>query len=356
LDNVFDANPRAWAHEGAKTAGCIGVSGCTQDWDIVGNECIDFRNALWVSSKDDIECTTRPVDDVRFDRNIYRNTFAWQNPIGVWVHQEDLEPKQGLTCDTNTDLLNYSITNNFLSSTTGWLACYVDEDGNNCRIDQGLAVFANNTCHGHLTKSGAGAINIGDDPTWPKNPTNRQRNYIIKNNVISGLGVSGAASRRNINVNPAPPNLQLDGNVYDPDGTFGWRGTTIDSLSLWRNASGGDANAHSCNVAFVDTGAGDFHLRSTDTCARDAGVDLSTRTLVDIDGGNRADGGAWDTGADEFGVSGAEGDTPVPLPSPPPDDPGDPPPPDDPDDPIPPPGDPGALPAPVLREAVPLPQ
>jgi len=58
------------------------------------------------------------------------------------------------------------------------------------------------------------------------------------------------------------------------------------------------------SLVFVDYPNGDFHLKSTDTDLRDAGVDLSSEGFTDdIDGETRS--APWDIGADEY-VSGGE--------------------------------------------------
>ncbi len=62
------------------------------------------------------------------------------------------------------------------------------------------------------------------------------------------------------------------------------------------------ANSKTCTVSFVDEANDDFHLASSDTCAKDAGTDLSSDTYYafndDIDGETRS--GTWDIGADEY--------------------------------------------------------
>ena len=66
----------------------------------------------------------------------------------------------------------------------------------------------------------------------------------------------------------------------------------------------GDApgsNSKTCTVSFIDEANDDFHLVSSETCAKDSGVDLFTDSNLsfsdDIDGESRS--GTWDIGADE---------------------------------------------------------
>jgi len=68
------------------------------------------------------------------------------------------------------------------------------------------------------------------------------------------------------------------------------------------------ANSKTCTVSFVDEANDDFHLASSDTCAKDAGVDLSSDPNLafndDIDGETRS--GSWDIGADEYVAAGGQ--------------------------------------------------
>jgi hypothetical protein len=343
LDNYFDANPRAWKPSDLQTMSAIMVSACSQDWDVVNNELRDFRTGLWMKSKILAGCKKRPVNDIRFERNIFRNTYSWQDVMPVWVHQWKLEPTDDLTCSTKTDLLDYVIANNFLSSTVGYRSCYTDEDGNNCRPDEGTAVFINNTCRGHLTRANSAAIQLGDDPLHSVNPKNRQRNFVVWNNIVSGVGLAESVNNFNISVNPAPPNWSSGHNVFDPGGRMRWGSSTTNSLSTWRNASKSGAGTVACRPTFVDLNAGDLHLAASDDCAKDTAEPMTSIVSLDLDAGVRPSG-SWDAGADEFGVEGdaggggggdggggggGGGDTNPPPPS--------------------------ALPAPELREVVPLP-
>ncbi|MEM4167843.1 MAG: hypothetical protein QXW98_05315 [Candidatus Caldarchaeum sp.] len=68
--------------------------------------------------------------------------------------------------------------------------------------------------------------------------------------------------------------------------------------------TGGQHDKTNQTVQFVDVSNFDFHLSSSDTAARNAGVDLSNDTYyafsVDIDGEDRPGESYWDIGADEY--------------------------------------------------------
>jgi hypothetical protein len=77
--------------------------------------------------------------------------------------------------------------------------------------------------------------------------------------------------------------------------------TTSNNLS--EDSSSPDVAYRNQNVIFVDEINHDFHLASSDTSARDAGVNLWSDANIaiksDIDGDPRSEQGGWDIGADE---------------------------------------------------------
>ncbi len=81
------------------------------------------------------------------------------------------------------------------------------------------------------------------------------------------------------------------------------------SEDLTADDKGGDGNktGQDLSSTFVDAANGDFHLQSTDTVLKDAGVSLASDAdwgsfSTDIDGQARS--GSWDIGADEYVSSG----------------------------------------------------
>ena len=80
---------------------------------------------------------------------------------------------------------------------------------------------------------------------------------------------------------------------------YGW--TTSNNIS--EDASSPDSGYQNMSVTFADETNNDFHLASSDTSAKDNGVDLSSDADYplwrDIDGDDRT-GGTWDIGADEY--------------------------------------------------------
>ena len=74
------------------------------------------------------------------------------------------------------------------------------------------------------------------------------------------------------------------------------------SNNLSEDATSMDASYRNKTVAFIDSANKDFHLASSDTSAKDSGVDLSADVYLsfsdDIDSQSRS--GTWDIGADEY--------------------------------------------------------
>lgn len=99
--------------------------------------------------------------------------------------------------------------------------------------------------------------------------------------------------------------------AQDCDTNDGFYGTFDGASTNNCSDDSGDApgsNPQTGEVTFVNEGADDFHLDSSDTVALDNGVDLSSDTDLpfsdDIDGETRS--GTWDIGADELIAAGAD--------------------------------------------------
>jgi hypothetical protein len=272
------------------------------------------------------------MDAIRIDRNVFIQTsdsshYTFGSPMPV-----EIEGRENTTSYETVD--NVQITNNFFYSAVPYKGCVWSYAGydKSCGTHGGQILIANNTCVGDIGKSSFGAINVGNVGGVTELAC-RHDNYVVRNNVISGISGT-AAGDRNIATTYAPKNWSCDNNVYDPEGQFEWNDATTASFSTWKSASRGDGKSKVCAPSFVDRLKADLHLKSGDACALDGGAAVSGMAAADIDGGARPAGGAWDIGADEFGSGSSDGGTTPPPPPPPPDD---------------------APPAPVLLEVVPLP-
>ena len=162
-------------------------------------------------------------------------------------------------------------------------------------------------------------------------------NNYISNNIIVGVltgtsdynyGISNSGGTdvsiwNNIlydfNLNNASGILNNSGTMYAYNNTIvdsksgigRNNGTLIAKNNIAQNCttaffslSSGSINNIATGVNFLDVSNNDFHLATSDTAARDAGVDLSTDTNLsftdDIDGEARPGGSGWDIGADEL--------------------------------------------------------
>lgn len=86
------------------------------------------------------------------------------------------------------------------------------------------------------------------------------------------------------------------GNTACYEGNFSSNSTN----NLGDDATAPEYGTYYDNVELTFSGAGDYHLDSTDTDAIDGGVDLGTTYAIDIDGHDRDDSTTWDLGADEI--------------------------------------------------------
>jgi hypothetical protein len=307
LDSVWDANIHNWNPPNRGSVYAIEADQCSQDWDIIGNDFLDWKKTIGSSPSADGYCEGRLTNDVRIEGNVIRNRAPspWDQVMPI-----SIEPGGPLQTETIKDAV---IANNFISSSVGYRACIWAYGGYNssCASHGGRIAIVNNTCDGDITYGQFGAITIGN--VLGTDVACMHDTYVVKNNIISGITGTNAGFR-NIATTYAVKNWTANNNVYDPEGKWQWNDATTASLSTWRQASGDDSAAKACAVSYVDRGSGDLHLKSADLCALEAGTDVSTIIRVDIDQGVRPGGSNWDCGADEFGVSG--GGTVIPPPPP----------------------------------------
>nr|MDP9120545.1 hypothetical protein [Acidobacteriota bacterium] len=224
---------------------------------------------------------------VTFDRNTFRNTYThWQwGDNGVMILGGGPTPASSVG--------RVLVSNNFFSSTPGWQGMAYIDAGNNGGPDPGVFQFANNTTIANLYRTDFGAITI------QKHSNFVPQSMMVRNNIFGGLG----GGQQNIHADYAPAVWDSDSNVFDPAGVFFWNGTQQNSLAAWRQATGHDGSAAQCRPSFVNQGGGDFHLASSDACAKGLGSLLGGLFTWDIDGSPRPLTGSWDSGAHEARTS-----------------------------------------------------
>ena len=263
LDNVVNANPHAWKPK-AYTSG-VGICQCTRNWTIRGNVFLDLqRSVILQPDAGDFYCQSRTINDVVIDRNIIRNTYDGYVYPGQAITIAGAFPGAPATAAVE----NVTITNNFISSTTGWNAGIFIIAGNFSGPQPGTITIAGNTIVGPFGLFGNSfaqhAISI-----YPQSKF-RAQGFVIKNNIITNTG----PAKRNMGVNYAPSNWVAENNIYDPASAFLWDNSII-GLDEWKKATGQDANSVQRKPDFVDLASGDLRLKADDKGAGKVGANIT---------------------------------------------------------------------------------
>lgn len=280
LDSFFDADVKGWEPKptgGPQGASFAVVAQCSQNWTIRGNEVQDYK--VFVKLQGFIEkycdnANARPVDEVRIDRNFFHNEYQpWGGgDLGIYLSEggEDAGETVG----------NVWITNNVLRSAVGLEACWWLKGGNGEKTPPGEVVIAGNTCAIDVNRHAALVVgNVeGADALYPR----QKITYV--GNVVTGLGVNDINAIFTYN----PGGLVMDGNVWDPGGSFTWSKEPLADFAAWQKESRADAKSRVCTPAFQAFDQGDLHLKTEDTCARGLGYDLTSSVKLDRDGKSRS--------------------------------------------------------------------
>lgn len=115
----------------------------------------------------------------------------------------------------------------------------------------------------------------------------------IYNNTFYGC-TNGIVNGKSGSTAPLLKNNLCNGNGTDYSGTFS--ASSVNNIS--EDTTSPNEAYRSKAVTFENEAGDNFHLSSSDTNAKDAGVDLSGVFTTDIDGQTRS--GTWDIGADEY--------------------------------------------------------
>ncbi|MCG8458123.1 MAG: hypothetical protein MI919_17740 [Holophagales bacterium] len=293
LDSHFRAGVDTWQPKpkgGPTGARFALVAQCSRDWLIRGNRIVDFKNALRVQGWAERYCDgskARTVDDVVFDRNEVRNSYApWASgDMAVLVSEGGDDAAEAVE--------DLTLSNNLFYSPVGWEACVWIHGGNGEATPPGRIRIVNNTCVARVDYHGA--LVVGDTGGQIE-PFPHQR-IEVHNNLISGLAPGDPVLR----LSYAPTDWRADHNRYDPTGSYRWLGSELPDLQAWREASGRDGASEACTPVFADLENGDARLASDDTCARGAGIAVEGVPATSLDGVDRpfSQGGAsgWSIGA-----------------------------------------------------------
>jgi hypothetical protein len=329
IDNKWDFNLANWTPGDYHYSHCLNVDQCEQSIDVINNEFIDcFDHALQLHGDGGSSfCQARPIDNSNILRNIFRNTrvIGGNSCCTNFIKIQGAEAGSPSSAYVNA----VTIADNFFSSTqlgdNGYTAAILSASARNGATVPGTINIVNNTFDGNFQANRNCGCSRGDIATNNEDGTGTPaNNYVIRNNVFSGMdGVSRGSpgvSTRAINVQTSPSNFLADFNYYDPDALFIWQGGSEQMFSTWRANLGGcpgtdndcnSTNTNTCTLSYVNTATGDFHLTSSDTCARQTGTDqsaplgcVSGSTCLDIDKDIVPQGANWQKGADAVAVGG----------------------------------------------------
>ena len=307
LDSLFDLNTAHWTplpSSGNATVGLVIVQ-CNQDWVVRNNQFIDFWGGIRVDGSSNGYCdnaAARPTTHIVLDGNVLRNTYPdWGfGHYGISIQGDSPGEAEG---DAPGEVIgNITVSNNKLSSTgtNAWDSCISANPNNDAAPVPGVVRILNNTCYGPIRRSKGAALLLGarvDSPPKPQRFV--QERWMVGNNVVAGL----AEDDHNIVLGYLPADWNAGHNVYDPAGRFAlWTEGSLNGfaeLSEWQAETGGDPQSKECTPRFRDVAQGDFYLKASDTCARDAGKNLGPGIARDIDGDPRPEEGPWDAGADQ---------------------------------------------------------
>jgi hypothetical protein len=261
----------------------IHLGSCTQDMIVRDNDFIGVSSGLRLAHANGTCTPSANTDNVIFDRNQVVQALGIEP--GVVMLAQKLNGQASTA--TNT-IENVTITNNyFLSSSTEAIGCFYGIHGNDATTNPGTVRFVGNTCIGPFKFE---YLALGTGTTaFP------EQNYTIQNNIFSNPG----AMTDQITTDYVVTGFVADGNVFDPVTRWTWNSVPQTSLSAWQTASGGDAASRQCNPDFVDTVSSNYRLASTDTCARNQGIDITAIAPLDYDGDARS-AALPDIGADEI--------------------------------------------------------
>jgi hypothetical protein len=301
IDSIIDANTDAYSAGDPSAHFAMDIAQCIQDVVLRNNQLRNWKQPISIQPSASGGCSSFDLDNITIDGNEIRNTnSSWGRfgHIGIQLNANDGSSSQAAQ--------NVTITNNFVSSTNkNWRTGILVENSRSSGAIAGLLRIAENTFEGNGASCDLGLIGFCTNGGCLGQ---RQNNIQILGNILRGC----QANANLVDVRYAPTGFAADWNVYDVDGTANWvwNGSTRATLASWQTALGGcpganhDCGARQCVPSYVNASSGNYHLRDTDSCARDGGFTLAGVVDKDIDGEPRPGGASWDMGADEVVLSG----------------------------------------------------
>ncbi len=143
----MDANPDAWGQGTAvNNVYAMTPAQCSRNWTIKNNVLVDWEYAISVQPDAGSGfCQSRTLKGTLIDSNVITNNYA---PYRYGDAGIRAERGFGPASATIEDL---TISNNYLSSSTGWEACMWLDVGNPSGTNPGSVKVVNDTCYGGST-------------------------------------------------------------------------------------------------------------------------------------------------------------------------------------------------------------
>lgn len=273
LDSYFDANVKNWEPKpkgGPTGAGFVTTAQCSQDWLIRNNLAVDYKVFAkfqgWAEGYCD-KGAARPVDRVVVDRNSLQNQYEPWTGGDLPFFVSEGGPNAGEVVG------NLWITNNVLTSSTGYEACFWLLGGNGAATPPGEIVYAHNTCAVNINRHAAVVIGNAEGKTLAK-PHER---VLIFNNLTTGLGNNDL----NLHAFYRPADSLIDHNAWDVAGQFDRLGERATDLAAWQKLSGWDLGSVTCTPSFVEIERQNLRLKPDDTCVRGKALDPRTSPTLE---------------------------------------------------------------------------
>ena len=239
IDSFFDANLQHWKPRPAGPVNAVVVDGCACDWTIRNNIFLNWKNYVSVKGAPDW-CSSRAVDDVLVDQNLFYNTINYypQGPAGVFLAHEPNSTTVGSCIDDVT------VTSNYFVGEHGLRYCLYSEAGNGQGTNPGTIVFRGNVCDFNEGPAGGTVVHLSAQDTYPL------QNFICESNVFAGL--PARAGNRNFVCDYEVKNWRADHNIYSKGLPFERLGT-LHSLSDWQESCQVELHSIECTTSVSGT-------------------------------------------------------------------------------------------------------
>jgi hypothetical protein len=283
IDNDWDLRQDLWTVNDSEPNTALRLGSGVQNAHVENNLFKGWAGALSFNSGV-LDVANRRTDDHVYTRNeIIVDNTALNNPICFSINEEH--------DDADNYIDDVTFSNNLCYNQGGaelrqMLYAEIGVDASD-PTDASIEILHNtfySTTNGTAFEAAVWIDNNG--ATYPVD------DFTFSGNIIAGM----PAGSRIMNVDMIPTGWDADYNILGVSGQdFDWGGSTNRTFAQWQSDTSDDANSDQCLPTFVS--GSDFHLQSSDTCAKGQGFNLGI--AVDFDDEARPQDGTYDIGADE---------------------------------------------------------